>query len=391
MNAALLGNYLIGLREGLEATLVVSILVAFLVKSGPAGAPAAGLVGVGAAVALSVGFGAVLDFVAADLLELRAAGAVRGDHLDRCAVVFVTWMIFWMRRFARSLAGDLRGQARAGDRPRRRRGGRDGVPGGGPEGPGDRAALLRRRPGRAPRPVRCWASLLGVLTAVVLGCCIYAGAVRVNLTVFFTWTGVAADPGRRRHPQVRRPRPAGGRRPAGPEHVRLRRLRRATTRSWYGGAARRHVQLHAHADRAGDGRLGRLRRPGARALPLARAAPAAPAAARRPAAATPVATAASTLAVDCPSRIDFTVASLLEAQLHARARRAGRRWPRRCSWPAAWADTTTPGRGPIAVTATDTGARSRGPRCRPARSTFTVTNSGIEGHRVLRVRRAATG
>src|SRR5258707_46717 len=65
--------------------------------------------GVAAAVVLSVGFGAVLTYVAEGLL-----GHQRKELFEAVtsilAVVFVTWMIFWMRRFARSLAKDLRGR-----------------------------------------------------------------------------------------------------------------------------------------------------------------------------------------------------------------------------------------------------------------------------------------
>ena len=81
---------------------MVSILVAFLVKSDRRDRLPQVWVGVALAVALSVVFGALLDLHRDHLLGHRAAGAVRGGHLGRCAVVFVTWMIFWMRRAARA-------------------------------------------------------------------------------------------------------------------------------------------------------------------------------------------------------------------------------------------------------------------------------------------------
>src|SRR5258706_8028186 len=71
VSGALLGNYLIGLREGLEAALVVSILVAFLVRSGRKERLGQVWLGVAAAVVLSVGFGFVLTYVAEDLLGFR--------------------------------------------------------------------------------------------------------------------------------------------------------------------------------------------------------------------------------------------------------------------------------------------------------------------------------
>ena len=99
-------SFLIGLREGLEAGLIVSILVATLVRAGQRSRLGAVWAGVGAAVALSLSFAAVLTFTAADL---PAGGQdVFGGVLSLVAVGFVTTMVFWMRKSARSLSGDLK-------------------------------------------------------------------------------------------------------------------------------------------------------------------------------------------------------------------------------------------------------------------------------------------
>lgn len=99
-------SFLIGLREGLEAGLIVSILVATLVRAGQRARLGAVWAGVGAAVALSLSFAAVLTFTAADL---PAGGQdVFGGVLSLIAVAFVTTMVFWMRKSARSLSGDLK-------------------------------------------------------------------------------------------------------------------------------------------------------------------------------------------------------------------------------------------------------------------------------------------
>src|SRR6185295_4125675 len=91
----MLGNYLIGLREGLEASLVVTILIAYLVRSGRSRLLPGIWAGVAAAVAVSLAFEAQEGI---------------GGSLSIIAVGFVTWMIFWMARAARGLAGELRGQ-----------------------------------------------------------------------------------------------------------------------------------------------------------------------------------------------------------------------------------------------------------------------------------------
>src|SRR3954451_14451435 len=104
-NAAL-ASYLIGLREGLEGTLIVSILVAYLVKSNRRGELWQVWIGVGAALALSIGFGAVLVYVNSELLSGERKELFEAVT-SVIAVAFVTWMIFWMRRTARRLKGNL--------------------------------------------------------------------------------------------------------------------------------------------------------------------------------------------------------------------------------------------------------------------------------------------
>ncbi|MGW4732119.1 iron uptake transporter permease EfeU [Streptomyces shenzhenensis] len=99
-------SFLIGLREGLEGGLIVSILVATLVRADARARLPQVWTGVLAAVALAMSFGAVLTFTAASLSA--TAQETFGGTLSVIAVAFVTAMVFWMRRSARSLSGEIR-------------------------------------------------------------------------------------------------------------------------------------------------------------------------------------------------------------------------------------------------------------------------------------------
>ncbi|HEY6795060.1 MAG TPA: iron uptake transporter permease EfeU [Kineosporiaceae bacterium] len=106
MGDSVLPSLLIGLREGLEGGLIVSILIAALVKANQRDRARVVWAGVLAAVALSLSVGAVLTFTAAGLPP--RAQEVFGGTLSIIAVGFVTAMVFWMRRSARNLSGELR-------------------------------------------------------------------------------------------------------------------------------------------------------------------------------------------------------------------------------------------------------------------------------------------
>ncbi|MEV6589390.1 iron uptake transporter permease EfeU [Streptomyces acidicola] len=181
-------NYLIGLREGLEASLVVCILIAYLVKTDRRDALKPVWTGIGVAVALALGFGCVLEFGSQELTF--EAQEMLGGSLSIIAVLLVTWMVFWMRRTARHLKSELHGKLDAALQM----------------GTGALVATAFLAVGREglETALFVWASvrassdgtqgpligvLLGIATAVLLGWLFYRGALRINLSKFFTWTG----------------------------------------------------------------------------------------------------------------------------------------------------------------------------------------------------------
>ncbi|GGO02349.1 iron uptake transporter permease EfeU [Micromonospora parathelypteridis] len=182
-------TYLIGLREGLEATLVVSILVAFLVKSQRRDRLPQVWAGVGLAVALSVLFGWLIEYTSTSLLSRSEDRELFEAITSVAAVVFVTWMIFWMRRAARSIAGELRGKLTEALAV-----GSLAVAGMAflavvREGLETALIFYSAAQGAAGDSGPLLALIGGIVTAVVLGVLLYASALRINLGKFFTWTG----------------------------------------------------------------------------------------------------------------------------------------------------------------------------------------------------------
>lgn len=187
----MLANYLIGLREGLEATLVVVILVAYLVKSERRELLPRIWGGVAIAVLVSLGFGALLTYGPRGMTF--TAQEALGGSLSIVAVGFVTWMVMWMARSARTLSGELKGQV---DKAALTGGislvlvamlavGREGL---------ETALFLwaatkATTAGGQSTILPLLGAALGLLTAVVIGYLFYRGALRINLSKFFTWTG----------------------------------------------------------------------------------------------------------------------------------------------------------------------------------------------------------
>ncbi|MFI7434811.1 iron uptake transporter permease EfeU [Micromonospora haikouensis] len=182
-------TYLIGLREGLEATLVVSILVAFLVKSQRRDRLPQVWGGVGLAVALSVLFGWLIEYTSTSLLARSEDRELFEAVTSVAAVVFVTWMIFWMRRAARTIAGELRGRLSEALAV-----GSLAVAGMAflaviREGLETALIFYSAAQGAAGDSGPLLALLAGIASAVAIGVGLYFSALRINLSTFFTWTG----------------------------------------------------------------------------------------------------------------------------------------------------------------------------------------------------------
>ncbi len=181
-------NFLIGLREGLEAALIVGILVAYLIRSDRRELLPHVWIGVAIATAASLGAGAALTFGPRGLSD-RAEETIAGT-LSVLAVGLITWMIFWMARTARDLRHHLETSLDAA--ASMGKGaiitmallavGREGL---------ETAVFLWagiETAGAGVGPVA--GAVLGLACAFALGWIIYRGALRVNLRAFFQWTGL---------------------------------------------------------------------------------------------------------------------------------------------------------------------------------------------------------
>jgi len=186
--ASMLGNFLIGLREGLEAAIVVSILIAYLIKINRRDQIRSVWIGVGLALVLCIGFTAALAVTSttlSDSAEEAFAGVV-----SLLAVGTVTWMIFWMKKAARALSGELRR-------------GVDQALVTGASALVTLAFIAVAREG-LETAIFIWSTIqatgvtagpvfgaiLGLLAAVALGFLIYNQTVKLNISTFFRWTGV---------------------------------------------------------------------------------------------------------------------------------------------------------------------------------------------------------
>ncbi|MFJ7154575.1 iron uptake transporter permease EfeU [Streptomyces sp. NPDC101118] len=180
-------NYLIGLREGLEASLVVCILVAYLVKTGNKGKLPAIWTGVGIACAISLAFGAGLEFGSQEL-TFEAQEAL-GGTLSIVAVGLVTWMVFWMKRTARHLKAELHGKLDAALAMGTGALVTTAFLAVGREGLETSLFVWRSVKAAGDGTSPLVGALLGIASSVVLGWLFYRGALKINLAKFFTWTG----------------------------------------------------------------------------------------------------------------------------------------------------------------------------------------------------------
>ena len=186
----MLAPFLIMLREGLEAALIVGIIAGYLQRTGRGAWLPTIWVGVLLAVALSLFAGAALLLVSVEFPQ-KAQEAFEAA-IGLVAVGVLTWMVFWMRRAARSIKSGLHADIdRAMTAPKGATWALLGmaffaVAREGLESVFFLLAIFQQSPG----PAMPLAALAGVAVAVVFGLLIYKGGVRIDLRHFFRWTGI---------------------------------------------------------------------------------------------------------------------------------------------------------------------------------------------------------
>ena len=186
----MLPTFVIGLREGLEAALIVGIIAAFLRKQERPELIRQMALGVAAAIAICVAVGVGLELFSQNLPQRQQEGLE--TVIGILAVGMVTYMVLWMKEHSRGLKGELESMTA------------HALEG----GAGHTAmifmaflAVLREGFETAVFLLAAFnesdsgasaliGALLGIAVAVALGYGIYRGGVRINLSKFFRATGV---------------------------------------------------------------------------------------------------------------------------------------------------------------------------------------------------------
>ncbi|CAB4330818.1 MAG: iron transporter [Actinobacteria bacterium] len=185
----MLSTFIIALREGLEASLIVGILVAYILKSDRKNLLLPLWSGVAAAIVASLGLGFALSQTSGGLSE--RANALFAGTTSFVAVALVTWMVFWMKRSARYLKTDLHGKMDSAVRtgPLALAGAaffaviREGL----------ETALFIYSNFKTVADTRSSALglLLGFAVSISLGYLIFKSSIKLNLSKFFRYTGIA--------------------------------------------------------------------------------------------------------------------------------------------------------------------------------------------------------
>jgi high-affinity iron transporter len=182
-------TFVIALREGVEASLIIGIIAAFLAREGRRDAMRQVWLGVGAAVLLCMAGAVALRIVGQELPESGQASLE--TVIGLVAVAAVTYMIVWMRRHSRGIKSTLEGSAAMA------------LAAGSTtalvamaflavlrEGFETSAFLLAAFQDSTDTAAAGAGAVLGLLAAIAIGIGLYRGGVRINLTRFFRITGL---------------------------------------------------------------------------------------------------------------------------------------------------------------------------------------------------------
>jgi high-affinity iron transporter len=186
----MLAPFLIMLREGIEAALITGIVATYLRQTGRRDFMPAVWLGVFLALAMSLFVGAGLQLASAEFPQ--KAQELFEAIVGIVAVVVLVSMVFWMRRAARSIKSQLHDSIETALSAETGSSwalvgmvffavAREGL-----ESVFFLLAIFQQSSG----PSAPLAALAGILVAAVIGYAIYAGGVRLNLRLFFRWTGI---------------------------------------------------------------------------------------------------------------------------------------------------------------------------------------------------------